>query len=164
MITASQALLIALAAAVHHVGTPFVGSALVLPKDGLFEVVLIEAQRCDAGRHEPAKALVVIDKSSGAVVSVIDGKSDPRRFDEVPEVTLAGQLPAAEALEKAVAALQGLDGYAPDGRLTVILKSDHYEVTFPQPPRPAGSLGGDFAYQIWIDAKSGATTKALAAS
>lgn len=164
MITTAQALAVAFVAAVHHFGSPFIGSAVVTARESQYLIALRAAEGPNVRLRGSAMAFVVIDKVSGSIVSIREDAPDKRTFEEIPTVTSAGQLHAAEAYEKAFASLQGYDRYDKFGGISLILRDSHYEVTFPPLSATADSIGDEFAYKVWIDAKSGATVKILVPS
>lgn len=69
------------------------------------------------------------------------------------------------ACDLAVTALQGFDHYDKQGRLSVELRKDIYYITFPLIRKGGtGSLGADYAVQVWVDARSGKILKGLVAA
>ncbi|WP_418315620.1 hypothetical protein [Piscinibacter sakaiensis] len=69
------------------------------------------------------------------------------------------------AYQAGLQAIKGYEHYDPYGRLAIQLKNDHYEVTFPDPAaRLQGGHTADYTYQVWLNARTGAVIKILAAS
>jgi hypothetical protein len=165
MITAGQALIIALTATASPNGQISAGNVIVEPRDERYTVSVVSVARAPSDQSVVSNGtLALIEKDTGRIVSLqklaLPGSGLP-----LPQVQ-PGSTPitAAKAYENAVSALQGHDNYDKQGRLSVILKPGHYEVTFPLIVTAPGSMGADYAYQIWLDAKTGATLKILVPS
>lgn len=162
MITAGKALLIAsMVAAQQGAQAPWVGNVTVEPVGGIYRVLFVAMVPSPA--PAPSALLVIVERASGRVTKI---ENAPVTIASLtPPVSIPGAvIPATKAYETAVAALQGHENYDKEGRVTVQLKTDRYEVTFPLPSTQAGGRGPDYAYQIWVDPWSGAVTKILVAS
>lgn len=68
-----------------------------------------------------------------------------------------------QAYESAIEAIRGYERQDKTGRTTVVLLSTRYEVTLPEASE-LDARSADYAYQIWIDPRSGEVLKILVAS
>ena len=152
MITAGQALMIALAAALQHIGSQPAGNAFVDLHDGVYQVALIPVTNA-----APGGLLIAVDHATGTSAPprvTADARRPERRTGE-------SSISIAVAYDTAIAALQGFENYDKQGRLTIVLRRDHYEVTFPPIVTGPMSRGIDYAYQVWVDAATSRVVKVL---
>lgn len=157
MITAAEALIIAGAAAFAAGWPDWIGSVVVTPQGSKYEVLM--AASPSAGRAD-RDASVVVDARSGRAIRVQYGHT-PAQPEAAPHGTA---MPAAAAYQAALTALQGFDAYDRHGRLSILLRPDRYEITFPNPVGAPGSRGADYAVQVWLSPDAGRTLRILVAS
>jgi len=161
MITAGQALMIALAASVQQLGQQPAGNAFVELRDAIYWVSLIPATSAAPGAPKSGEAVLVkVDHDTGDAAAP-GVAADGRRPERSPDVS---SISIAAAYDHAIAALRGFDNYDKQARLSVVLRNDHYEVTFPPIVTAPVSRGIDYAYQVWVDAASGGIVKILVPS
>jgi hypothetical protein len=163
MITAGQALMIALTAAVGPSGKVDAGNAIVEQTDDGYTVSIVAEAPTSLGVRDSV-AFVTIDKTTGKVIA---RKMVPLADCILPLPKLeSGLVPISlsMAYERALAAIPQGTPYDLYGRLTITLELNRYVVTFPFGPVSATTRGPSFAVQIWIDARTGEKVGGLSAS
>jgi hypothetical protein len=163
MITAGQALMIALTAAAGPNGKLDAGNAIVEQTGDSFTVSIVADAPTTLGARDSA-AFVMIDKNTGNVIArKIVPLSDCKLPSPHPDSGLV-PISVAMAYERALAAIPQGTKYDQYGRLTVTLDDNRYIVTFPLAVQSPTTRGPSFAVQIWIDARTGANVGGLSAS
>lgn len=143
--------------ALSKYGCRSIGDMLVEPSDDIFRVRLVELPGNDAGRTYE----VDVDTVSGDVRCSNMTKTVEGYYDEQVE----GVIDGVQACDAALKAIAGYEHYDKKGRFTVRLQKDSYVVTFPLfPSGDSGARGADYAYQILVDAHTGAVGEILTAS
>ncbi len=128
--------------------------------DDLYTVTFTSPGVAAAPATAGAATRVVVDAGAGVVREVRDAtlpERDPR---------LAGLISGKRAFDVGLAAVResGME-YDERWTTTVDLRGDRYAVTFPVPETTrAAPLRPDYAYQVWVDARTGKVIGRLAAS
>jgi hypothetical protein len=161
MTDAAQALTTAHDTVGKQFATRRFGNIVVEPATDRYQVSFIELPRPGQDR-KLSRSVVSIERRSGRVVDVTDLPlpADPYQALDIPDATITGK----QAFDAAVAAIKGYETYDKEGRLTVELVAENYQVTFPLPAGQRQPRGADYAFQVWINSQTAKVTKILAAS
>lgn len=108
---------------------------------------------------------VQVDADTGAPTPASSAQCANPILDLQAEWQHGPVLDGRHAYQAALQAIKGYEHYDAHGRLEIRLIQDHYEVTFPDPAaRLQGGHTADYTYQVWLNARTGAVLKILAAS
>jgi hypothetical protein len=163
MISASQAILLAYEQA--YLPRRFrveVGNIAAIPEPGCYRVELISLPETARTTMNLATTTVIVDSNTGKILSA---RSSPTKQSPYSKLeTAARSISGVKALEAALLAIRGYEHYDKMGKLTIELKGDHFHVTFPAQSRSNSVRGPDYAYLIWVNAKTAKVEKILVPS
>ena len=163
MYTARQALEAALNASAAQLDRQTLINIVVEPGTDQYRVVLTLLA---PSTQTTAPALVVqVDADTGQPSAPGTTQRPNPLLDLDAELRHSPFLNGLQAYQAALLAIKGYEHYDAYGRLEIRLTKDRYEVTFPDPAaRLTGGHTADYTYLVWLNARTGAVLKILAAS
>jgi hypothetical protein len=136
------------------------------------EVYLVEFRELprpsSSDDFKAGRCIIKIHSESGAVVESRRVEMEKSPYADLTTQRAEEILDGMKAYEASLAALKGYETYDKCGKLTIELRGPNganYAVTFPlKPEEMEDPRAADYAYQVIIDAETGAVTKILMAS
>jgi hypothetical protein len=150
--------MIALAMAMQHMGAEPIGNAFVVASDGVYLVSLVPVRHLGAALDGSIEITVDRDTGKATAPRAATDSRSPARSPNAPSI------PIRAAYEAAIDATQGFEHYDKQAGFSIVLRADHYEITLPPVNIGPASRGVDYAYQIWVDARTSRVEKILVSS
>jgi len=160
-VMSSEALIIAYDAVSERYPDRKMGNIIIKPLARFYAVMLYDLPKIEVEMIKENGVEVKVDRHSGKVIEMREfAEPSPYNVQYVRDDLISGK----KAFVAGITALKGFENFNKEGKITVELVGDVYQVTFPSQQEEDAMLGVDYAFQVWVNSVTSEIVKILVPS